>query len=261
MIGPARPVDPAVAADALRTSPRRHHLRASLLALTFATGAIDAVSYLAVGSVFTANMTGNLVLIGFALGGTPGFSVARTVGALAAFMAGATIAGHLARHWHQRPFLWMRRITAALLVMLAGSAVLIAQLPDDAAAGQTLRLAIVIVLATAMGLLNATVRRLGFRDIPTTVATSTISDLASESRWGGGERTNQRDRAIAIAAMLLGALGGALLVLQVSAVAGFGLAIAATVAALAHQLWISRRYPVPARAEAVSPAQPAPPLP
>ena len=55
-----------------------------LLAMTFTTGIVDAASFLALGHVFTANMTGNIVLLGFALGGAAGLSAPRSlVGALA----------------------------------------------------------------------------------------------------------------------------------------------------------------------------------
>jgi uncharacterized membrane protein YoaK (UPF0700 family) len=50
-------------------------LPALLLLLTVATGVVDAVSLLALGRVFIANMTGNVVFIGFALAGAPGFSL------------------------------------------------------------------------------------------------------------------------------------------------------------------------------------------
>src|SRR2546425_13218243 len=64
-----------------------------LLALTVTTGLIDAVSVLGLGRVFTANMTGNGVFLGFALARVPGFSVGRSLAALAAFLAGAVIGG------------------------------------------------------------------------------------------------------------------------------------------------------------------------
>jgi uncharacterized membrane protein YoaK (UPF0700 family) len=44
-------------------------LRRTLLGLTVVTGVVDAVSFLGLGHVFTANMTGNVVFLGFALGG------------------------------------------------------------------------------------------------------------------------------------------------------------------------------------------------
>ena len=54
-----------------------------------ATGLIDAVSILALGHVFVANMTGNIVFIGFAAAGAPGFSLPATLSALAGFLLGA----------------------------------------------------------------------------------------------------------------------------------------------------------------------------
>ena len=53
----------------------RHPLTRALLALTFTTGLVDAVSYLALGRVFTANMTGNIVLLGFGIAGSDGLPV------------------------------------------------------------------------------------------------------------------------------------------------------------------------------------------
>jgi len=50
----------------------------ALIGLTFSTGLIDAVSFISLGHVFTANMTGNIVLLGFAVGGAKGLSVARS---------------------------------------------------------------------------------------------------------------------------------------------------------------------------------------
>src|SRR2546428_1053640 len=67
-----------------------------LLVLTVTTGLIDAVSVLGLGRVFTANMTGNVVFLGFALARVPGFSLVRSLAALAAFLAGAVIGGRLA---------------------------------------------------------------------------------------------------------------------------------------------------------------------
>src|SRR2546428_6803381 len=67
-----------------------------LLVLTVTTGLIDAVSVLGLGRVFTANMTGNVVFLGFALARVPGFSLVRSLAALAAFLVGAVIGGRLA---------------------------------------------------------------------------------------------------------------------------------------------------------------------
>src|SRR5947209_16913145 len=65
--------------------PRHGPLPALLLVLTVATGVVDAVSILALGRVFIANMTGNVFFIGFALAGAPGFSLIASLLALAGF--------------------------------------------------------------------------------------------------------------------------------------------------------------------------------
>src|SRR5579872_6780205 len=69
---------------------------AILLVLTGVTGVVDAVSFLGMGHVFTANMTGNLLFLAFALSGVPGLSLTRSLSALIAFLSGALIGGRLA---------------------------------------------------------------------------------------------------------------------------------------------------------------------
>ena len=71
----------------------RHPLTRALLALTFTTGLVDAVSYLALGHVFAANMTGNIVLLGFGMAGSGGLPVLAPVISLATFLLGAGTGG------------------------------------------------------------------------------------------------------------------------------------------------------------------------
>ncbi len=66
-----------------------------LLALTVVTGLVDAFSYLVLGHVFVANMTGNVVFLAFALAGASGFSIPASLLALGAFFVGAGVAGRL----------------------------------------------------------------------------------------------------------------------------------------------------------------------
>ena len=61
----------------------------ALLGMTAVTGLVDAVSFLSLGHVFTANMTGNIVLLAFASTGVPQVSLARSITALLGFLAGA----------------------------------------------------------------------------------------------------------------------------------------------------------------------------
>lgn len=228
----------------IRASTRRRMLLPTLLLMTVATGLIDAVSYLALGSVFTANMTGNVVLIGFAVGGVPGFSISRTLVAVVAFALGGALAGRLSRHWRRHPFVWMRRATAIEigllgLVTVASLGLTTGVQVDD----EPQRYAVIALLALSMGMRNATVRRLGFSDVPTTVLTSTISDLAADSRLGGGERRRQGRRVLAILAMGIGAAIGAVLVREVDPRAALLAAIALLLAAAVHQASIARRHP------------------
>jgi Protein of unknown function (DUF1275) len=86
----------APAPVAAASASLRHPLTLSLLALTFSTGLIDAASYLGLGRVFTANMTGNVVLLGFGIAGAAGLPVVSPFVSLAAFLLGAVTGGRLA---------------------------------------------------------------------------------------------------------------------------------------------------------------------
>src|ERR687889_712542 len=74
-----------------------------LLALTAVAGLVDAASYLGLGHIFTANMTGNVVFLGFAVAGVRGLSVTRSLTALLAFLLGALLGGRLALRMSNRP--------------------------------------------------------------------------------------------------------------------------------------------------------------
>src|ERR1700731_4555411 len=67
----------------------------ALLGMTAVTGLVDAVSYLSLGRVFTANMTGNIVLLAFATAHVSGLSIARSLTALLAFLAAGALGGRL----------------------------------------------------------------------------------------------------------------------------------------------------------------------
>src|SRR2546426_2711646 len=69
----------------------------ALIGLTVVTGLVDAISFLGLGHIFTANMTGNVVFLGFAAGGAPGISAARSIRALCAFAGRRACGGRLTR--------------------------------------------------------------------------------------------------------------------------------------------------------------------
>jgi uncharacterized membrane protein YoaK (UPF0700 family) len=176
-----------------------------LLLLTFVTGVVDAASVLGLGRVFTANMTGNVVFLGFALGGAHDASIAGSLVAIAAFLLGAAGGGRLSRHDVRRALRWALAIEVALLL----AAAVIAALTDEHRA--TTRGALLVLLAMPMGLRNAAIRRLAVPDMTTTVLTLTLTGIAADSPLAGGENPRLARRAGAVAAMLIGALVGAAL--------------------------------------------------
>ncbi|MFG2607743.1 YoaK family protein [Streptomyces sp. NPDC048514] len=202
---------PAEAAPAPDPEARGLRLVVVLLVLTVVSGLIDAVSYLGLGRVFTANMTGNVVVLGFAAAGAPGFSVSHTATSLVCFLLGAAVGGRVAAHagsGSRRR--WARLTLAAEAVLVGISAAVAFAWPDTTGT----RYALIALTAFAMGLRNATVRRLGVADLTTTVLTMTLTGLASESRLGDGTGRRSPRRTASVIAMLAGACLGAWLVLH-----------------------------------------------
>jgi uncharacterized membrane protein YoaK (UPF0700 family) len=181
--------------------------------LTVTTGLVDAVSVLGLGRVFTANMTGNVVFLGFAAVGTPGFSVARAVVSLVGFVVGALLGGRLgvamAGVARRRWLLTIAVVEAGLLLIAAWVAIgydLVTLTPVP-----TLYVLIVLT-AVAMGLRNATVRRLAVPDLTTTVLTLTLTGIAADSALAGGGNPRLGRRLAAVLAIFAGSAVGAVLV-------------------------------------------------
>src|SRR5437016_13928230 len=103
---------------------RLNHTLPFLLHLATAiTGLIDAISYLALGHVFTANMTGNVVFLAFAVAGAPGLSIPRSAVSLGAFLAGAMAGGRLAARRATGPqHRWVATAFAVEAVLLLAAA-------------------------------------------------------------------------------------------------------------------------------------------
>ncbi|MFF2549140.1 YoaK family protein [Kitasatospora sp. NPDC058063] len=184
---------------------RKHGpLPALLLALTVATGLVDAVSYLVLGHVFVANMTGNVVFSGFALSGVGGVSWSATLLAVGAFGAGAYLGGRRVGGSTTHRGRLLAVSTAVQCAVVTGAAVL-AALADPGR--RAVQLGLVALLAVAMGMQNAVVRRLAVPDLTTTVLTLTTAGLFAD-------RTSSRVRGLRVAsilAMAAGAFGGGLL--------------------------------------------------
>jgi uncharacterized membrane protein YoaK (UPF0700 family) len=192
------------------TQPHESRLVGALLVLTAATGLIDAVSYLALGRVFTANMTGNVVFLAFAIAGAPGLSIPRSVVSLGAFLAGAAAGGRLAaRLGNGPPRRWVATAFGAEAVLLLCAA--LAAAVATRAALYALY-GVIVLTALAMGVRNATVRKIALPDLTTTVLTLTLTGLAADSPLAGGANPRAWRRGASVLSMFLGAGAGALLV-------------------------------------------------
>ena len=218
--------------------PRHGPLPALLLVLTVATGVVDAVSILTLGRVFIANMTGNVVFIGFALAGAPGFSLAAALLALAGFLVGAGIGGPLVGRFRARRGRMLAVVTSSELVLLAAS--LVVALVSAEPFGAWPRDLIALLAATALGMQNAAARALAVPDLTTTVLTMTLTGIAADIRDRNGRVLARR--LLAVAAMLVGGLVGAVLVLQVSAAMALALTVA-VVAVVCCAAWLVSRSP------------------
>ncbi len=211
----------------------RHPLTRALLVLTFTTGLVDAVSYLRLGRVFTANMTGNVVLLGFGVAGGQGLPVLAPVLSLIAFLVGSLLAGLLVKRSGSHLATLAGRALALEFVLLGVASVVAAAAyvrPGDTAA-----YVLIVLLACAMGFRSIVVRRHGVPDLSTVVLTMTLGALAAQSSLAGGSGAGSVRRLSAVLAMFAGALIGALLVRTSVAVT---LALAAILALVTWLLYV-----------------------
>jgi uncharacterized membrane protein YoaK (UPF0700 family) len=219
--------EPRAVADQPSSEGLRDPLTQALLLLTFTTGLVDAVSFIGIGRVFTANMTGNVALLGFGLAGGAHLPVLAPLVSLAAFLAGAGGGGALAVRLGTRRRDHIGAALAIEIVLITAATVLaaIVKIHVGAASG----LAVIALLALAMGVRNATMRHVGVVDLTTTVLTGTLTNLAAGLPIFGGSGEATARRLFTVLALLLGALSGALL-LRVTLV--LAMAVAAALAAL-----------------------------
>jgi len=212
-----------------------------LLLLTVVTGLVDAASFLNLGHVFVANMTGNVVFLGFAIAGAKGLSAPASLLAIASFIAGSVAGGRLGVHYAEHRLQLLRTALGVQLVVVAAAAA-VAALEGDPV-DRTVRFALVAMLALAMGVQNATVRRLAVPELTTTVLTMTLTGIGADSTLARGPGSKLGRRSLAIAAMLVGALVGAVLALHVDTAAALAAAagVLAITALTAHR--VSRARP------------------
>ncbi len=202
-----------------------------LLLLTFSTGIVDAISVLVLGHVFVANMTGNVIFLGFWFAPHSVVDMTAAVVAFVSFVTGAILGGRLARHLDSDVRRWLTvalGIEVAVLVtlsILSGTGVL--DYHDNT------KLILIAGLAVTFGIQAATARQFGIQELSTTVLTTTIVGIGFDSRLAGGTGHRERLRYSVVLTMCAGALVGATLtrwfVAPVIAIAAVVVAAAAAI--------------------------------
>jgi uncharacterized membrane protein YoaK (UPF0700 family) len=196
-----------------------------LLLLSVTTGLVDAASVLGLGKVFTANMTGNVVFLGFAASGAPGFKVLPFVAAIASFLVGALVSGRMGKASVGKTERRWLLVSAIVEAALLWAAAIVAIDFDVATQAPHARLfAIIALTGIAMGYRNGTIRQLKVVDLTTTVLTMTLTGLGADSSVAGGANTNWRRRVAAIVAIFAGAALGAWLLFKIGLVAPLAIA-------------------------------------
>jgi len=202
------------------------------LGMTAVTGLVDAVSFLSLGRVFTANMTGNVVLLGFATARVPGLSVTLSLTALVSFLSGAVIGGRImARAGSDSHFRFAVQAFLLEVVVLTAASLCGIGYKADVMGPSVQRLALIALTALAMGTRNAAVRKLAIPDLTTTVLTLTLTGIAADSSLANGNNVRLARRIGSVLAMLAGAALGAAVVRYSTAMA---LGCAAAISALCN---------------------------
>lgn len=184
-----------------------------LLLIAVTTGLVDAVSVLGLGLVFCANMTGNIVFLGFAVADTPGFNVAPHIAALGGFAIGAVVSGRIGKYYSpraRRTWLLVAACFEGALLWLAALLVIGYDVTHQPIG--TRLLFTVGLVAVAMGFRNANIRQLKVIDLSATVLTMTLTGLVADSHFAGGANPNWHRRVLSVAAIFSGALVWALIV-------------------------------------------------
>jgi uncharacterized membrane protein YoaK (UPF0700 family) len=213
-VGAAAVKQAGMSSPAVRTRPIwRPPLTVGVYGITAVCGMLDAASFLGLGLIFVETMTGNILLLAFSLGvrGThgrfaavfPGGTVVPYLAALAAFGVGAVAGGRLVLAGETG-----RRVGFAIDASLVGIAVLVVALTHPGPANDA-RYPVLMILACAMGVQNALMRRWGIRDLATNLMTLTFTGLHADSTLGGGNNPRALRRSVSILIFTASAAMGA----------------------------------------------------
>ncbi|MGO2658554.1 YoaK family protein [Mycetocola reblochoni] len=180
-----------------------------LLILTFATGLLDAVSYLALDRVFTGNMTGNVLFVGFALTGVDDIPLLNNLVALGGFVLGSIVSGRIVPRGRADDLGGRAQATLLGCAAVIGAVALVWLLVGTGV--HVVELGMTGALAAAMGAQVSAVKPLGNSDITTIVVTNTLANLARDGRLAGGRGQAWVQRGAAVLSMGAGAAAGSVL--------------------------------------------------
>lgn len=203
------PADPLPAPPVSEDAERRaagERLRAGLVVvLAIASGATDALGFLALGNAFTSVMTGNMVLFGVAAAHGDGSEMLLTAVAIGAFVAGAALGARIAGTAAPGDPVWPRAVTVALvveLVLFAG--VSIAWWGFGAEPPRAAFLPMLAAAAAALGLQSSAIQRFGVSGLSTTYLTGTLTTVVIRLVSGHGVRA-VRHSALILLGLVVGA--------------------------------------------------------
>lgn len=153
-----------------------------LLGLSLAAGLVDAVVFLRLAQVFVANMTGNTVLLGLAVGQVHPQAAVRSVVALAAFCLGVAVAATITLFSPQgqtgaQPWPPVTNVLLGLEAVLLAFATLLWQLTGGS--GEGLLLLLIALTAVVMGVQSGTARSMGVGGVATTYVTGALTNAVS----------------------------------------------------------------------------------
>src|SRR5712671_3057213 len=185
-----------------------------LNALTVSSGAIDAISFLALGKVFSAFMTGNIAFLGLRVAGAGAPGAVAILVSMAAFAVGVYLSTRIVKP-SEGSGMWPQRVTVALGVSLIAHAFFL--VVWFASNGQpSIDVAHVLLgsWAFAMGMQSAAVRTLHVEGVFTTAATATIIFLAGDITNWSATAVERRRFAGVIVSLFVGATAGGLLLVH-----------------------------------------------
>jgi uncharacterized membrane protein YoaK (UPF0700 family) len=212
-----------------------------LLGLTVVSGVVDAYSFLQMGHIFVANVTGDVLFIAFGIAGAKGFSALAALITLIVFFLGAFLGGRIFTHFgvHRGHLLAIvAAVEATFFAVATGVAGTLDGLPVNGD-----KYTLIVLLALPMGLQNALAFKLAVPGLTTSVVTQAITGISVESQWAGGTGSNMGTRIASTLSLFVGALIGALLIVNVNAWSALLVATAVLLLVGLSSVMLSRSNP------------------